>query len=197
MTPFEFQVTGFIKLAPLTPQLTLPGVRQPTFRCPRQWGVDRTGSELGYCRMPGWLRAERLSGARDYFSVAAAAIREMVRQTGPCVVENGLLKRGTLIRHLVLPGQVGNSLDVLEWIGKTFAPGTVMVSLMSQYVPYGRAVKMPPFDRRVSAGEYAAVESWLPLCGLREGFVQDSSSASLEYLPSFDLEEIQDGKTNV
>ncbi len=131
--------------------------------------------------------AERLSGARDYFSVAAAAIREMVRQTGPCVVENGLLKRGTLIRHLVLPGQVGNSLDVLEWIGKTFAPGTVMVSLMSQYVPYGRAVEMPPFDRRVSADEYAAVESWLPLCGLREGFVQDAGAATAEFLPAFDL----------
>lgn len=138
--------------------------------------------------------AEHLSAARDYFQVATRAIEEMVRQTGPCIVENGLLKRGTVIRHLVLPGQVGNSLDVLEWIGRTFAPGTVMVSLMSQYVPVGRAAAMPPFDRRVTEDEYAAVESWLELCGLREGFTQDFSAATVEYVPAFNLEGI---KTNV
>lgn len=134
--------------------------------------------------------ARTLSGAPDYFSVATAAIQEMVRQTGPCVVENGLLKRGTVIRHLVLPGQVGNSLDVLEWIGQTFAPGTVMVSLMSQYVPYGKAAEIPPFDRRVTEDEYAAVESWLPLCGLSDGFTQDFSAATVQYIPSFDLQGI-------
>lgn len=135
--------------------------------------------------------AAKLSAAPDYFEVATAAIREMVRQTGPCVVENGLLKRGTVIRHLVLPGQVGNSLDVLDWLGRTFAPGTVMVSLMSQYVPMGKAVTMPPFDRHLTEDEYAAVESWLPLCGLENGFTQDFAAATVQYIPAFDLEGIE------
>lgn len=141
--------------------------------------------------------AGQLSAAPDYFDVATRAIGEMVRQTGPCVLENGLLKRGTVIRHLVLPGQVGNSLDVLDWIGQNFATGTVMISLMSQYVPMGRAATMPPFDRRVTEEEYAAVESWLALCGLRDGFTQDFSAASVEYVPAFNLAGIQDSETNV
>ena len=77
----------------------------------------------------------RLSGAGDYFPVAAAAIGEMVRQTGPCQMEGERLRRGVLIRHLILPGQVENSLRVLDWIGETFPKGTVLVSLMRQYTP--------------------------------------------------------------
>ena len=134
--------------------------------------------------------ARKLSAAPNYFEVATAAIQEMVRQTGPCIVENGLLKRGTVIRHLVLPAQVGNSLDVLEWIGRTFAPGTVMVSLMSQYVPFGKASEISPFNRRVTEDEYAAVESWLPLCGLSDGFTQDFLAATVQYIPSFDLQGV-------
>lgn len=136
--------------------------------------------------------ARTLSAAPDYFEVATAAIQEMVRQTGPCIVENGLLKRGTVIRHLVLPGQVGNSLDVLEWIGRSFALGTVMVSLMSQYVPFGKAVEISPFNRHITEDEYAAVESWLPLCGLTDGFTQDFSAATVQYIPSFDLQGIKE-----
>lgn len=140
--------------------------------------------------------AAALSGAPDYAQTAAAAIDEMVRQTGPCVVENGRLRRGVLIRHLVLPGQVGNSLDVMDWIARRYTPGTVMVSLMSQYVPMGAAAHTPPFDRRVTEEEYAAVESWMTLCGLNSGFVQDASAASLHYVPEFDLQGIDPSKTN-
>ena len=129
--------------------------------------------------------AARLSAAPDYFAVATAAIREMVRQTGPCVLQNGKLVRGVLIRHLVLPGAVGNTLDVLDWIAQAFPPKTVMVSLMSQYVPVGS--QQPPLDRPLTENEYAAAESWLELCGLNWGFTQELDSAQKQYTPDFDL----------
>lgn len=135
--------------------------------------------------------SKQLSGAADYFEVAKAAILEMVRQTGPYVIEDDELKRGVIIRHLVLPGNVGNSLDVLDWIAETFPPHTVLVSLMSQYVPMGAAKEIPPFDRRVTEEEYAAVESWMELLGLEDGFTQDFSAATSEYIPPFDLEGLE------
>lgn len=135
--------------------------------------------------------AKQLSGASEYFEVAKAAICEMVRQTGPYLIENDELKRGVVIRHLVLPGNVGNSLDVLSWIAETFPPHTVLVSLMSQYVPMGKAKEIPPLDRRVTEAEYAAVESWMELLGLTDGFTQDFSAASSEYIPPFDLQGLE------
>ena len=84
--------------------------------------------------------AGRYSAAPDYPAVAAAAIREMVRQVGPCVFdENGLLKKGVIIRHLVLPGQAEGAKQVMDWVAREFSKGTVLFSLMSQYTPYGRA----------------------------------------------------------
>jgi putative pyruvate formate lyase activating enzyme len=130
--------------------------------------------------------AKSLSAAPDYVETAKSAIWEMYRQTGPCVVEKGLLKRGVLIRHLILPGQTDNSVGVLEWIAETFPKGSVLVSLMSQYVPMGPAAKRPPFDRRITTEEYDTVLSWLYLLGLDDGFVQGPEAASLEYVPDFD-----------
>ena len=83
-----------------------------------------------------------LSGAADYFETATAAIREMVRQTGPIQWNGDKILRGTVIRHLILPGCVDNSLKVLDWIGENFAPGEVLVSLMRQYTPM--AIFPPP-----------------------------------------------------
>ena len=133
----------------------------------------------------GALAAE-LSGAGDYPEVAKAAIEEMYRQVGPCAIEHGRLKRGVLIRHLILPGQVENSLGVLDWIADTFPPHSVMVSLMSQYVPMGAAAKQPPYDRRITREEYAAVLSWLYFRGLKDGFTQGIEAASLDFVPEFD-----------
>lgn len=130
--------------------------------------------------------AQKLSAAEDYPEVAEAAIREMRRQVGAPVVEDGLLTRGVLIRHLVLPGCVDNSLGVLDRISATFRPGEVLVSLMSQYTPAGELAKTPPFDRGVTEDEYAAVLSWAELLGLRDGFRQDSSAAGREWIPKFD-----------
>ena len=123
-----------------------------------------------------------LSAAGDYFAVAAAAIREMVRQTGAPQWDGEKLVRGTVIRHLILPGQVENSLKVLDWIGEHFRPGQVLVSLMRQYTPMGGLTA--PFDRKVSDEEYDAVLSWMYLNDL-EGFTQEADSATQNFIPDF------------
>ena len=123
-----------------------------------------------------------LSGVRNYFPTAAAAIQEMVRQTGPAQWDGERLKRGTVIRHLILPGQVENSLRVLDWIGENFAPGQVLVSLMRQYTP------MPglsaPLDRQITQEEYDAVLSWMYLNDL-QGFTQEAGAADRGFIPDF------------
>ena len=123
-----------------------------------------------------------LSGAADYFTVAREAIREMVRQTGMPQWRGEKMVRGTIIRHLILPGQVENSLRVLDWIGENFAPGQVLVSLMRQYTPMGGLAA--PFDRRVRSDEYEAVLSWMYLNRL-EGFTQEETAADAGFIPDF------------
>ena len=120
--------------------------------------------------------------------IASAAILEMYQQVGGAEIEDEQMTRGVIIRHLVLPGCIDNSLGVLDWIADNFPKKDVLVSLMSQYVPMGRAKKLPPFDRRITQEEYDAVLSYLYLLELDNGYTQDFSAASAEYIPEFDLE---------
>ena len=108
----------------------------------------------------------------------------MADQVGPVQMENGKLRRGVLIRHLILPGQIENSLRVLDWIGETFRKGEVLVSLMRQYTPWGPAKNMPPLDRRITEEEYEAVLSWMYLNDL-DGFTQEAAAADADYIPDF------------
>ncbi len=126
--------------------------------------------------------AARLSDAGSYVQYATAAIVEMVRQTGPVRFQGERMVSGVLIRHLVLPGHVENSLKVLDWIGEHFRPGEVLVSLMSQYTPMPGM--QPPLDRRVTPEEYDAVLSWMLLNEL-EGFTQEISAADHGFIPDF------------
>ncbi len=126
--------------------------------------------------------AKSLSGAADYFPRAKSAIREMVRQTGPVQWDGNKVIKGVIIRHLILPGHVDNSLKVLDWIGETFAPGEVLVSLMRQYTPMGGL--SAPLDRRVTDKEYDAVLSWMYLNDL-EGFTQEEAAANKGFIPDF------------
>lgn len=131
--------------------------------------------------------AQRYSGAPDYPEVAAAAIREMVRQTGPCQFdENGLLTRGVIIRHLILPGQVQGAKAVMDWVAETFPPHTVLFSLMSQYTPWGDLSQVPEVNRRLRRGEMRAAQDYMAALGL-DGFTQERTSAKEEYTPPFDL----------
>ena len=131
--------------------------------------------------------AKKLPSAPDYFETASAAILEMYRQVGKPVLEDDEMKRGVLVRHLVLPGCADNSLGVLDWVAEHFRSGDILFSLMSQYVPMGRAAEMPPFDRRITELEYDSVLSYMMLLGIEDGYTQDFSSAERGYTPSFDL----------
>ena len=126
--------------------------------------------------------AKALSGAADYFPVAAAAIKAMADAAGPIQWDGDRLKKGVIIRHLILPGHVDNSLKVLDWIADTFAPGQVLVSLMRQYTPMPGM--MPPLDRHVTDAEYDGVLSWMYLNGL-EGFAQEDTAADHCFIPDF------------
>lgn len=129
--------------------------------------------------------AQALSGAADYFPVATAAIEEMYRQTGPCRIEDGLLTRGVLIRHLVLPGQLENTKRCIDWVASRFRSGEVLFSLMSQYTP--RPGAQGALGRPVRQGEYRAAVAYMENCGITAGFVQQRTSAREEYTPPFDL----------
>jgi len=132
--------------------------------------------------------ALRYSGAADYWERAREAIAEMVRQTGPyCLDEAGMLQSGVLIRHLILPGQVQNSKRILDWIADSFSAGTVLVSLMSQYLPCGKAENFPEINRTLYQEEYDEVEAYLFQKGIEDGFLQELSSADDAYIPAFDL----------
>ena len=106
----------------------------------------------------------------------------MVHQTGPVQWSGEKVTKGTIIRHLILPGCVENSLKVLDWIGDTFAPGEVLVSLMRQYTPMGGLPS--PFDRSVTQEEYDSVLSWMYLNDL-EGFTQEPDAADKAFIPDF------------
>ena len=129
--------------------------------------------------------AGKLSAAPDYFEIATAAIGEMYRQAGDYVIENGLMKRGVIIRHLVLPGQLENTKRCIDWVSRTFQPGQVLFSLMAQYTPQPGAEGV--LARHVTFGEYRAAVEYMENCGIVDGFTQLRTSAKEEYTPPFDL----------
>ena len=129
--------------------------------------------------------SKQYSRAADYFEYASAAILEMYRQTGDYVLENGLLKRGVLIRHLLLPGALENAKAVMDWISQTFRPGQILFSLMSQYTPQPGAAGL--LSRRVTGSEYRAALAYMHNLGIADGYCQDASSARAEYTPPFDF----------
>lgn len=129
-----------------------------------------------------------LSAAPDYVEIAKAAIAEMYRQVGSAVMEDEIMQRGMIVRHLMLPGELDNTLGILDWFSEAFPKGDVLFSLMSQYVPMGKAKTMPPYDRRITEDEYDAALSYLELLGIENGFTQDFSAATEEYIPDFFFE---------
>ena len=137
--------------------------------------------------------AMRYSGAPDYFETATKAIGEMFAQTGPYVIGgDGLIKSGTVIRHMILPGQLDNTRRVIDWVASNFRPGEVMFSLMSQYTPFGRVKggEFPELARTLSRREYEKIGQYLMFSDVEDGYYQELSSASDSYIPDFDLENI-------
>ena len=133
----------------------------------------------------------RYSNAPDYFYHATRAILEMYRQTGnPSYDANGMIQKGMIIRHLLLPGLQEDSKKVLRWIREKL-PVEVPVSLMAQYTPLFRAKSCRELNRRITKREYEGMIDYFFEIGLQNGYVQERSSAKEEYTPEFDLSGIE------
>lgn len=130
--------------------------------------------------------AERYSGAADYPQAAKEAVLEMYRQRGPVRLEDGRLKSGVLIRHLILPGQTAEAKRVMDWVADSFPPGSVLFSLMAQYTPVGPLEGFPELQRPLRGSELRSARAYMENLGL-PGYVQELSSVGEGFIPAFDL----------
>lgn len=130
--------------------------------------------------------AIKYSSAPNYVNTATAAIKEMIFQVGtPVIDEDGMMKKGVIVRHLILPSHTKNSLGVLDIIKRSYDK-QVLVSLMCQYVPVNKAHDFPKINRTITRREYEKVKSELYVLGL-DGFTQDLTSASTDFIPDWDF----------
>ena len=131
--------------------------------------------------------AKRYSAAADYPEAAAEAIREMVRQVGPYVLdEKGLMKSGVLIRHLILPGRTEDAMNVIDFAADEFPRGSVLFSLMSQYTPMPGLERFPELQRRIAPEENRALIHYMQVRRL-DGFWQEPDAATEDMIPDWDL----------
>lgn len=132
----------------------------------------------------------KYSRAKDYPEISKKAVLEMYRQVGsPVLDENGIIRKGLIIRHLILPGHTKESISILDWISNNL-PKSVYVSLMSQYTPFYAAERYPEINRPITRKEYEKVVNHLFKLGLEEGYVQERQSADVQYIPDFNLEGV-------
>ncbi len=134
--------------------------------------------------------AGRYSNAKDYPEAAKEALSEMVRQAGPCVFdERGILQKGVIVRHLVLPGHVSDSKKVVEYLYRTYG-SRIYVSLMNQYTPMEAMADDPLLSRRVTAREYDRLLSFALNLGIENGYFQEGETARESFIPAFDGEGV-------
>lgn len=130
--------------------------------------------------------SQRYCKANNYFEVATSAIKEMISQKPKVIVQNGIMKQGVIIRHLVMPNQTADSLKILQWIADN-AKENCLVSLMCQYTPYFNAKNYPEINRKLKPIEYKIVLTRANELGLTNGYAQDMSSATEDFIPLWDL----------
>lgn len=134
----------------------------------------------------------RYSKAPDYFAKAAAAIDEMLRQTGLPVFTDGedsLMLKGVIVRHLLLPGCESDSRYLLRFLHQTYK-NDIYVSIMNQYTPMPQAASVPALNRRISSAEYERIVDYAIRIGIENGFIQEGDTASESFIPAFDCEGI-------
>lgn len=133
--------------------------------------------------------AIKYSHAPNYFETATRAIKEMHRQVGNYIInDDGIMEKGVIVRHLILPGELKNTKRVIDWIKENFREGEILFSLMSQFTPI-ESCKIPNLTRRLTQKEYDEIQEYLFNSGIEDGFMQELSSASEEYVPPFELGE--------
>jgi putative pyruvate formate lyase activating enzyme len=133
--------------------------------------------------------SKKYSYVSDYLETVTSAICEMYRQVGNMEFdEDGILKRGVIIRHLILPGHTNESIKIIDWIRSNLPKDGVLVSLMSQYTPLYKASCYPELNRRIIRREYQKVVDYFMKAGFNEGYIQERDSAQEKYVPDFDFE---------
>ena len=134
--------------------------------------------------------ASRYSKAPDYPEVAKVALAEMVRQTGEALFdERDMMKRGVIVRHLLLPGYMENAKKVVEYVYETYGD-QVFLSLMNQYTPLPQVEEFPEINRRVTEEEYEELVDYAIEIGVENGFIQEGETAEESFIPAFDYEGI-------
>lgn len=135
-------------------------------------------------------KSSKYSSAPDYFEKASKAVVEMYRQCGDIVLDdNGIAQKGMIIRHLVLPGNISQTVKIFEWVSENIGTDTY-VSLMSQYTPYGKAKEIKPIDRPLSKREYSIAKEKVLDLGFENFYFQSGKSASENFIPDFNLEGV-------
>ena len=133
------------------------------------------------------MAAIKYSNAPYYFRIATEAIKEMYNQVGDYHIDdNGIMTKGVIIRHLIMPGMPDNTKRIIDWVAANFMPGQVMFSLMHQYGPCGHANEYPEINRKVTDEEYKELESYLLQSTIEDGFVQEGDAACKDFIPCFD-----------
>lgn len=131
--------------------------------------------------------SKKYSRAEDYFDIASKATLEMLRQTGEAVFDGeGIMQKGIIVRHLVLPGNISQAMRVLDWVKENLPQNTV-ISIMSQYTPCGDLSQYPTINRRLGEREYNMVLEYADKLGLENAYIQELDSSTTEYIPDFDL----------
>lgn len=134
--------------------------------------------------------AGRYSGAPDYFEVASAALAEMVRQTGsPAFDERDMMRRGVIVRHLLLPGGLADSKNVVRYLYETYGD-SIYISIMNQYTPLPHVAAWPELNRKITEREYDALVDYAIELGVENGFIQEGETASESFIPAFESEGI-------
>ena len=137
--------------------------------------------------------SKKYSHAPDYAEVAKAAIAEMVRQTGKAVFVNGdednLILRGTIVRHLTLPGCMEDSMQILKYLHETYGD-KIYISIMNQFTPLSNLEKYPELNRRITDEEYETLVDYAIEIGIENGFIQEGDTAEESFIPAFDCEGV-------
>lgn len=135
--------------------------------------------------------SKEYSYAEDYFEIASKAITEMVRQVGePVFDEKGYMKKGVIVRHLVLPGSIKDSKAVLEYLWNTYG-NSIYISIMNQYTPMEQTKNHPKLSRKVTKREYNKVVDFAVNLGWKNGFIQEGKTAQESFIPAFDSSGIE------
>ena len=143
------------------------------------------------CKYQSTKLSGRYSRAADYPETVKTALAEMVRQTGaPLFDRRGMMKKGVIVRHLVLPGCVSDSKDVLEYLWDTFG-NQIYVSIMSQYTPLLHVAAYPEINRKVTDEEYEEIVDYARFLGMSQVYIQEGGCVGESFIPAFDYEGIE------